>query len=70
MKKLVLLPLYWIITVSYGQWVDPAPAGGNIHYNNGNVGIGTDTPMAPLHLNGNMNIPFTFTLAESSQLTS
>ena len=50
MKKLVLLPLYWIITVSYGQWVDPAPAGGNIYYNNGNVGIGMDSPGALLDL--------------------
>lgn len=50
MKKLFLLPLYWIITVSYGQWVDPAPVGGNIYYNNGNVGIGMDSAGALLDL--------------------
>ena len=52
------------IFYSYGQqWQNTT---GGIYYDGGNVGIGTGTPSAPLHLNGNMNIPFTWTLAESS----
>ena len=64
MKKWILsLYLLYMVISSHAQWENTT---GGIYYNEGNVGIGTGTPTAPLHLNGNMNIPFTWTLRESS----
>lgn len=52
MKRIVIL--IWLVGLSsaQAQWVDPAPVGGDIYYNAGNVGIGVNTPKGKLEIEG------------------
>ena len=47
-KNYILLILLVITSVAKAQWVGT----GNIYYNGGNVGIGTDAPSTRLHIKG------------------
>ena len=46
---------YFLSAPAWAQWTDPGNDGtGDIHYNNGNVGIGTSAPTQKLHVEGDI----------------
>ncbi len=50
-------------TIQSTAWIS---SGSNIYYNNGNVGIGTDQPLAPLHIHGSVTWPDLPIITENS----
>lgn len=51
--RISIATLSTIITMSaFAQWQPPGATSGSIFYNGGWVGIGTSTPLSPLHVNG------------------
>ena len=54
MKIPILLPFISLfsITLTYAQWQPNGATSGNIHYNGGNVGIGTGSPSGKLEVIG------------------
>ena len=55
MKKCTLLPLCLVINITQAQWVDSHPAG-DIYFNHGNVGIGTNSPAKSLTVAGSFRV--------------
>ena len=52
MKNIIILIYLIGLSSAQAQWVDPAPVGGDIYYNAGNVGIGVNTPKGKLEIEG------------------
>ncbi|HYG04231.1 MAG TPA: hypothetical protein VD927_17410, partial [Chryseosolibacter sp.] len=55
--KLFFLILFLGSLNVYAQWNPNGATSGNIYYNGGNVGIGTSSPQAALHVKGQLMIP-------------
>ena len=57
MKNHTVLFLLLLTTITvHAQWDGPDPVSGDIHYNNGNVGIGISSPIRNLHIRGTSNV--------------
>ncbi len=57
MKKLLaLLSIGLLCSLTFEVTAQWTPSGNNIHFNSGNVGIGTTSPLNKLHINGHLRI--------------
>lgn len=50
MKRIIVLICYLALSSAQAQWMDPAPVGGDIYYNGGNIGIGVSNPKGKLEI--------------------
>src|SRR5688572_3901245 len=64
MRKILVVIVLHVSILSHAQWIPNEPTTGNIYFNGGNVGIGVATPTEKFHLNGNMKVPFSWSLTD------
>ena len=71
MKISILLPFISLfsITLTHAQWQPNGATSGNIYYNGGNVGIGTDNPGRALDVNGIAQSKYFFANAPNTAYT-